>query len=250
MAKKNKITKASDLPRDFIMKLKSVNAKRPKTVINHILEHGFVTTEELSQLYNYDHAPRAARDVRESGIPLETFRVKGKSGRKIAAYRFGDLSKIRVGKIGGRKAWPKEFKIDLVSANGERCAGCYTAFEKRYLQIDHRVPYEVGGDPKGDLDIADYMLLCGSCNRAKSWSCEHCRNWKIDHSIDVCKTCYWANPKDYKHIALRLIRRLDVTWTEDEVPEYDRLVKLSKYAKKDLPDFVKECLRRISERGG
>ena len=250
MAKKKKTTKASGLPQDFIKKLESVNAKRPKTVIDHILEHGFVTTEELSQLYGYDHAPRAARDVRELGIPLETFRVKGKSGRKIAAYRFGDLSKIRDGKIGGRKAWPKEFKSDLVSAKGERCAGCFTTFEERYLQIDHRVPYEVGGDPAGDVDVADYMLLCGSCNRAKSWSCEHCRNWKSDHLVDVCKACYWASPEDYKNVALRLIRRLDVTWTEDEVPEYDRLVKLSKYAEKDLPDFVKECLRRVSDRAG
>lgn len=249
MVKKKKITKAVDLPDDFLKKLKSVNAKRPKTVIDHILEHGFVTTEELGQLYGYDHAPRAARDVRELGIPLETFRVKGKSGRKIAAYRFGDPSKVRDGKIGGREVWPKEFKSDLVSANGERCAGCFTTFEERYFQIDHRVPYEVGGDPEGDLDVADYMLLCGSCNRAKSWSCEHCRNWKTDHSIAVCRTCYWADPEDYKHVALRLIRRLDVTWTEDEVPEYDRLIKLSKYAEKDLPDFVKECLRRITDRG-
>ena len=247
MDKKRKTTKASDLPKDFIKKLKSVNAKRPKTVIDHILKHGFVTTEELSELYNYDHAPRAARDVRELGIPLETFRVEGKHGRRIAAYRFGDPSTVRGENICGRKAWPKEFKNQLVSAYKERCAICFTHYEERYLQIDHRVPYEVGGDPKGASELADYMLLCGSCNRAKSWSCEHCENWKINHLIGICKTCYWANPENYKHVALRLIRRLDVTWTEDEVPEYDRIVKLSKYAEKDLPAFVKECLRRIPE---
>ena len=247
MAKKNKTTKASELPEDFLQKVKSVTAKRPKTVIDHILKYGFVTTEELSELYGYDHAPRAARDVRELGIPLETYRVEGKSGRKIAAYCFGDLSKVRGGKIGGRKAWPKEFKSQLVSANGEKCVVCFTPYETRYLQIDHRIPYEVGGDPEGEMDVAEYMLLCGSCNRAKSWSCEHCKNWKTDHFIDVCKTCYWTNPEDYKHVSLRLIRRLDITWTEDEVPEYERLVKLSKYAEKDLPDFVKECLRRVSE---
>jgi len=245
MAKKKKEAKESGLSEDFIEKLKLVKAKRPKTVIDHILKHGFVTTEELSQVYGYDHAPRAARDVRELGIPLETFRVKGKSGRKIAAYRFGDLSKIREGRIGGRKAWPKQFKARLVSANGERCVGCFTAFEERYLQIDHRVPYEVGGDPEGNLDLTDYMLLCGSCNRAKSWSCEHCRNWQTDHLLEVCRTCYWANPEDYKHVALRLIRRLDITWTEDDVADYDRLVRLSKHAEKDLPDFVRECLRQV-----
>ncbi len=246
MAKKT--TKASELPKAFIKKLALIKSKRPKTVIDHILEHGFVTTEELGELYGYDHAPRAARDVRELGVPLETFRVIGKNGRRIAAYRFGDPSKVRGGKIGGRKALPKLFKIQLVSEGGERCAVCFTAYEGRYLQIDHRVPYEIGGDPEGDLNVTDYMLLCGSCNRAKSWSCEHCKNWKTDHSIGVCKTCYWANPKNYKHVALRLIRRLDITWTEDEVPEYDRLVRLSKYAERDLPDFVKECLRRVPDR--
>lgn len=33
------------LPKDFIRKCKSVMAKRPRTVIEHILEHGFITTE-------------------------------------------------------------------------------------------------------------------------------------------------------------------------------------------------------------
>jgi hypothetical protein len=245
---KNKTTKASEISKSFLKRLKSVTAKRPKTVIDHILEHSFVTTEELSELYGYDHAPRAARDVRELGIPLETYRIEGKSGRKIAAYCFGDLSKIRGDKIGGRKTWPKEFKSKLVVASGEKCAVCFTHYEDRYLQIDHRIPYEVGGDPAGDMNILEYMLLCGSCNRAKSWSCEHCKNWKTDHSIDICKTCYWANPEHYKHIALRLIRRLDVTWTENEIPDYNRLVKLSHYAEQELPDFVKDCLKKVSDR--
>ena len=42
-----------------------VTAKRPRTVIDHILKHGQVTTAELRDLYGYDHPPRAARDVRE-----------------------------------------------------------------------------------------------------------------------------------------------------------------------------------------
>ena len=88
------------------------------------------------------------------------------------------------------------------------------------------------------------MLLCGSCNRAKSWSCEHCKNWTEDHEASLCKTCYWASPTKYLHIALRLIRRLDITWTEHEVPEYDQLLSMSKHAARELPDFVKEVLRR------
>ena len=37
-------------PKSFLDKLNSVTAKRPKTIIQHILEHGFVTTEELEQM--------------------------------------------------------------------------------------------------------------------------------------------------------------------------------------------------------
>lgn len=243
MAKKKRKTSKPELPREFLDRAKAVTAKRAKTVIDHILKHGHITTEELSEQYGYDHPPRAARDVREQGIPLETFRVTGSHGRKIGAYRFGDPSKVNAGKLGGRKAWPKNFKDTLVEMHSSRCSVCFTEYEPRYLQIDHRVPFEVAGDPAGELDPAEFMLVCGSCNRAKSWSCEHCKNWTTDHLINVCQSCYWANPENYAHVALRLIRRLDITWSGDEVPEHDRLVKLSKHARKKLPDFVKEVLR-------
>ncbi len=65
--------------------LKQIANKRARIVIEHILSHGFITTEELEKTYGYNHPPRAARDVRESGIPLETFRVKDTDGRTIAA---------------------------------------------------------------------------------------------------------------------------------------------------------------------
>ena len=238
----------TELSKEFLERLETVTAKRAKTVIDHILKHGFITTEDLSDQYGYDHPPRAARDVREQGIPLETFRVTGTHGRKIGAYKFGDPAAIKGGSFRGRKAWPKDFKNTLVELHDSRCAVCFTQYESRYLQIDHRVPYEVGGDPSGELDPSKFMLLCGSCNRAKSWSCEHCENWTTDHSREVCETCYWASPGDYAHVALRLIRRLDVTWSGDEVPQYDHLVQLSKRARKDVPAFVKDVLRQVLDK--
>lgn len=105
--------KKQELTKHFLEKLAAVKAKRARTVIDHILTHGYITTQELSEKYGYDHPPRAARDVREQGIPLETFRITGTHGRKIAAYRFGDAAKMRRGKLGGRKAWPKKFKERL-----------------------------------------------------------------------------------------------------------------------------------------
>ena len=52
--------KAKDLPREFVKKCKAVMAKRPRTVIDHILKHGYITTEELKEKYGYNHPPRAA----------------------------------------------------------------------------------------------------------------------------------------------------------------------------------------------
>jgi hypothetical protein len=91
----------------------SIKNKRARVVIEHILQHGYITTEQLEKDYGCNHPPRAARDVREVGIPLETFRVKSSDGRSIAAYRFGDLNKIRKGRLHGRIAFPKQFKKQL-----------------------------------------------------------------------------------------------------------------------------------------
>ena len=234
----------------FLDLLSRVKAKRPRTVIEHILKQGFITTEELKDTYGYNHPPRAARDVREQGIPLETFSTTDKDGRKIAAYRFGDPSKIRQEQLGGRQAFPKAFKEVLLRHYGSRCRICFTPYDRRYLQIDHRVPYLVFGEPTGDPDTAEFMLVCASCNRAKSWSCEHCQNGMTDHMMDICQTCYWASPEQYTHIALRLIRRLDLTWVQDEARQYDRLVQLSRYARKSVPEFVKDVLRRVLQEKG
>jgi len=42
---------STDFPKKFIELLNSVEAKRPKTVIQHILEHGYITTQELKDTY-------------------------------------------------------------------------------------------------------------------------------------------------------------------------------------------------------
>ncbi len=236
------------LPADFLECLRLVTKKRPKAVIDHILAHGFVTTEELSTQYGYEHAPRAARDVREEGIPLETFRVQNSVGRSIGAYRFGDLSLIRQDRIGGRIAFSKKFKHEVAEQDGLRCAVCSTAYEDRYLQVDHRIPYEVAGDASaGDRKIQDYMLLCASCNRAKSWSCEHCENWLVEKKPEICERCYWASPEDYQHIALRIMRRLDVTWDENEIAIYEQLKQRAHETQEALPDFVKAVLKEHVE---
>lgn len=230
-----------NLPPDFLDKLKRITAKRARTVIDHLLEHGQITSEELKETYGYNHPPRAIRDVREQGIPIETFRVTSSDGRSIAAYRFGDPNEVQDDKLGGRKVLPKALKDQLMHIQDGRCAICNTAYDGRYLQIDHRVPYSIAGD-EGQHDIANYMLLCTSCNRAKSWSCEHCENGRVGE-IAVCQTCYWANPTDYQHVATQPERRTTLVWQDDDVLDFESLQTAAKRAKMDVRDYIKHLIR-------
>ncbi|MCL6584644.1 MAG: HNH endonuclease [bacterium] len=225
--------------------LQAVTAKRARTVIDHIIEHGYITTEELKEKYGYNHPPRAARDVREQGIPLETFKVKDSTGRAIGAYRFGKWEDFRVDRLKGSHAFSKQFKKDLVKKYGEQCLVCSAAFEERYLQIDHRIPYQVAGDdPSPNRNLDHYMLVCSSCNRAKSWSCEHCTNWLTKHDPAVCNECYWASPIEYEHIAMHDIRRLAMVWQDEEVSQYDHAKKRAAIVDEDMPTFVKNLIRK------
>jgi len=230
-------------PSEFLKLLNSVDAKRPKTVIDHILKHGQITTEELKNTYGYNHPPRAIRDVREQGIPIEMFHVTGSDGRKIAAYKFGNPLEVRTAQLSGRTAFSSKLKDALIEKHGAKCNIYLEPFPIRKLQIDHRIPFEIAGD-NGDLseNIDEYMLLCASANRAKSWSCENCRNWR-DKEITVCQTCYWACPESYKHIAMRDVRRLDLLWSGEEVADYEILIEEAAKGQEDAPEYVKKVLR-------
>ncbi|MFA5848036.1 MAG: helix-turn-helix domain-containing protein [Thermodesulfovibrionales bacterium] len=232
-------------PKEFLGLCKSVTAKRPKTVIDHILKHGQITTEELKEKYGYNHPPRAVRDVREHGIPIETFRVTGSDGRKIAAYRFGDVSKKRFKKLSGRTGLSKKIKEYLIEKYSCQCFIYLEGMDESELQIDHRVPYEIGGDGESiELNPDDFMLLSGSANRAKSWSCEHCENWQTLKKKEICLSCYWAYPENYAHVAMRQVRRVDLIWQNKEVEQYERLKSDAKVSGRTIPEFIKEIIEK------
>jgi len=233
------------VPKVIQKKIRTITGKRSRVVVEHILTHGSITTEDLERQYGYQHPPRAIRDVREQGLRLERFWTKSSDGRKIAGYRFGDPSRIRHDRFGGRVVFSKEFEARVLTLHDSKCSICQARFERRYLQIDHRVPYEVAGDTDREERVPrDYMPLCGSCNRAKSWSCEHCENWRSAGVQKTCRSCYWASPENYKHVALREIRRMDLVWEEAEVEDFDRLVGIVGTACASMPDYVKEVLRK------
>ena len=198
--------------------------KRAIAVLSTLLEKGEITTDDLNDM-GYNHPPRAVGDVRDLGIPVITGSITSpRTGRRMAVYTFGDPADIQEGRIGGRSVLPKKFKAALIERYGS--IDCITGaqLDEGVLQIDHRIPYRVDGDQGlKDHDVESFMLLDASSQRAKSWSCEHCPNLIGVKSPDVCRSCYWAFPEQYNHIATRQIRRVDLVWQDAEVSEFDDL---------------------------
>lgn len=232
-------------PKEFLDLLNSVEAKRPRTVIQHILEHGFITSEELKNTYGYNHPPRAVRDVRELGIPIITYRVTGEDGRSIAAYKFGDPkdTKNNLAKSAGRTVLSKALKQALIDKYGSKCFVYLETMNSSVLQVDHRIPYEIGGE-HDEKDIDYYMLLSPSANRAKSWTCEHCENWdKKDASF--CMRCFWAHPENYDHVAGKPEKIVSLIFTGDEIEDYNKLIALSgeDSAQQTIKDMIHKYLK-------
>lgn len=226
--------------KEFLKLLNSVEAKRPRTVIQHILQHGFITSQELKDLYGYNHPPRAIRDVREHGIPLVTYRITGTDGRSIAAYKFGDPSESlnTILKSAGRTVLSKALKRALIEKYGAKCFVYLEVMDERLLQVDHRIPYEISGEAnESDMDM--FMLLSPSANRAKSWSCEHCENWLVK-SPSFCMKCFWAHPEDYEHVAGNKQRIVSIIFTGDEIEDYNRLVQAT--GTDGAQDFIKQLI--------
>lgn len=235
----------------FLDRCRAVTAKRPKTVIDHILSHGSITTDELRTNYKYDHPPRAARDVREHGIAVITEMETAPDGRRFARYFLNEAGSAHYSKRAGRTALEKRLKAELIEMHGSKCFIYGETMEPRQLQVDHRVPYEVAGDAhEAQADARDFMLLSPSANRAKSWSCEHCDNWLLDQAVETCRGCYWAFPEDYSHVALIPQRRLDLLWLGGDVAAYEKAREAAFAAGVPLPEFVKATLRMKVEREG
>ena len=216
-----------NLPEDFKMVLDSVTNKRARFLIDTILNKGFCSTEDLKN-GGYEHAPRAARDVRELGIPLETFKMKDSSGKNIAAYKFGNWEEAKkanqLSKTLGRTQLTEKLKSALLERYGAKCNLYGEQYPVRLLQPDHRIPYEIGGDPEDMMDTDFFMLLSPSANRDKSWACEHCTNWN-EKNIDMCKSCYYAYPENYQHIAGEKEKKINIVFNNDDIQLYEKIVK-------------------------
>jgi hypothetical protein len=218
--------------------------KRPRVVLEHILKHGFITTDDLSSIYNYRHTHRAVRDVRELGIPIETFRVKSQTdGRMIGAYRLPEKGVIDFS-FEGRRYIPKDIKKELYESQGESCALCHIKADANFLQADHRIPYEVLSELENEED--KYMLLCGSCQCRKGQACKTCPN-ALKKSASVCASCFWVTPANYTHVQTKTLRTVIVNWKNSEMTEFQMLSDAAKEHNMTVGDYLKHIAKGNDE---
>lgn len=220
------------IPAKLLERINSITNKRARVVLDTLVEKGSISTSEL-QAVGYDHPPRAARDVVELGIALRRVAVKRKDGQRIASYVFDEreLDPLKTGRV----VVAKKERDAIIKRKGSKCNLCGGV---NNLQLDHRIRYQVAGESQryeGD----PFQVLDGSCNRKKSWECEHCQNWLRIKDLKVCNTCYWADPDGYTHVAMRPERRVDVIWVGDEAKSFERLFAEARRNKRTVAEEIK-----------
>ncbi|WP_432114390.1 hypothetical protein [Streptomyces sp. S1] len=211
-------------------------SKRAQKALEFLLDKGSVTTGDLKAV-GYDHPPRAIRDLKDAGFVIESAMVNI-NGKRMSQYTLIDSMSADFAQ---RKPLPLAFRKQLFKEHDHRCAICGGVFITRMLQADHRIPFHVGGDPDV-FETMDFMPLCGSDNRGKSMSCETCANWEV-RDLATCKTCYWHNPTDYKHVATVEERRLVMTARGDDVPVIDALMSEAASSGKSAAELALQRLR-------
>lgn len=229
--------KQSDKKR--VARMVSWASLRPLRVLRDCLKFGQVSTEDLTARYGYNQPPRAARDLRELGFFLITSTGKTSDGRRMAIYSV-DLDKS-LGEKGGRIPFKKSDKISLINEHGETCYFCMGKFSPNELQMDHRVPFEVAGNSNYLAEGSGALILvCSSCNRSKSWTCESCENFS-NQSETICNNCYWVDPDNYSHISGRSKVRVSFEISDDH-PNFSKIRELDK---EKLLSFIQKKLGEI-----
>ena len=224
------------IPAKLQERINDITNKRARIVLDTIVKNGSISTAELKKL-GYDHPPRAPMDAKDLGFAIARVITRNSEGRVMAIYMFDERELNPA--LTGRIVLPKKERQGIIKGKGSKCALCGATHN---IQVDHRIPFQVAGESQRDEEDP-YQLLDGSCNRKKSWACEHCENWLKQKDFDTCRTCYWASPEDYTHIAMRQERRIDIVWVGDEVKQFTNIETAAKRAGRSVAEEIKTRIR-------
>ena len=102
-----------------------------------------------------------------------------------------------------------------------------------------------GDSPHDEENLEAYMLLDASSQRAKSWSCQQCRNWQNDKDEAICHSCFWASPGNYTHIAGEQVRRGDIECRGSQVEAFEKIRAHAEKENTTVAAFIKKLLAKI-----
>ena len=229
---------AKKLPTEFLKRIEAVTNKQARIVLDHIAKNGSITTEELKNI-GYEHPPRARMDALDLGFPIVTKRVKNSVGKSIGAYSF-DLSRpLDDPSRMGRLALPKLEREAILDKAERKCQLCGAEHD---LQVDHRVPYQVAGEALKDSK-EPYMVLCGSCNRKKSWPASTARTlWnQAGREVPIVLLGESREPHACRDIAYT--SRGHLIWQGEETRSFDDFRSKCKNEGKSIEAGIKEMMR-------
>jgi hypothetical protein len=180
--------------------LSSSMGKSARFVRNLLLRQGYTTTAQVRVQYD----PVAIFDLSRLGVPLKSERIR-ENGRGSKRYMLDPEAFSQ--KVERRDFLTPAGRKRLCSMYSNKCAICGYFSSYYILQVDHRVPFSlVGNSLMRSEGFASLQPLCPSCNSAKENACTDCVISTKD--FECCRTCYWAYPNKYEHIATRIEQRL------------------------------------------
>jgi hypothetical protein len=53
----------------------------------------------------------------------------------------------------------------------------------------------------------------------------------------------WGSPENYRHIALRDVRRVDILWDEEETADYEAMKPKAQEYGESMSDYIKRKLK-------
>lgn len=64
--------------------------------------------------------------------------------------------------------------------------------------------------------------------------------------MEFCQNCFWAHPENYSHIAGKEERQIIITFTDNEIEDYEQLVALvgKEHAENEIKKLISEFVRK------
>ncbi len=188
---------------------------RERSTLALCLEQGFVTKQDC---YGMGFDPVVTRDLTKHGLVFYSQR-----GQILLDLGASNAS------LGGFSTLPSRQRDALLADAHFTCVFCRKQYERKFLTADHRVPHRVAGNSLTDAEgLQAYQVACYPCNNRKQQGCRACTNQQTTKDIAKCRTCYWAYPDKYEHIAGKHERRLTlVARTPEEMLVLDEVQKFA-----------------------